>query len=124
MGRWGEALVYNLLLQQHPEAEVSWVNEKEETRAPYDLTLTLPSPGPGIGPRTVFIEVKTSRFPSLNVFEISPGEWDFASRDDGSRYRLYRVFSAGCPDKVRVAAVLDFKRALEAGAIRLCLGLA
>ena len=124
VGRWGEALVYNLLLQQHPDAIVSWVNEKEESRAPYDLTLTLPSRGAGLGPKTVFVEVKTSRFPSLNVFEISPGEWDFASRDDGSRYRLYRVYCAGCPDKVRVTAVLDLKRAMESGALRLCLGLA
>jgi Domain of unknown function (DUF3883) len=124
VGRWGEALVFNLLLQEHPGAEVKWVNEKEETRSPYDIILTLPASGAGCGPRAVFVEVKTTRFPSLNVFEISSAEWDFASRDDGSRFRLYRVFSAGCPERVRVSAVLDFKRAMEAGALRLCLGMA
>jgi hypothetical protein len=39
-GRWGEALVYQYLLASHPHSTVVWENEKEETKAPFDLKLT------------------------------------------------------------------------------------
>ena len=33
-GRWGEALVYQYLLQAYPSARVTWVNEEEEAMSP------------------------------------------------------------------------------------------
>ena len=40
VGRWGEALVYQFLLSHYPDWRVEWVNQEEETRAPYDLKMT------------------------------------------------------------------------------------
>ena len=138
VGRWGEALVYNFLLLQHPDATVEWVNRDAETRAPYDLILTLPPPlqptmmkrreattttpnSCAAGSITVFVEVKSTRFSDLNVFDLSLSEWDFATRDTATRFHLYRVFNAGNPAAVRLARVQDVRRSVEAGSVRLCL---
>ena len=136
VGRWGEALVYNFLLLQHPDATVEWVNRDAETRAPYDLILTLPPPATlmkgreatttvpnasAAGSITVFVEVKSTRFSDLNVFDLSLSEWDFATRDTATRFHLYRVFNAGNPAAVRLARVQDVRRSVEAGTVRLCL---
>ena len=55
---------------------------------------------------TIFVEVKTTRSRDKNVFEMSPNEWSFASRP-GVDYRVYRVFSAGDADNVRLTVVRD-----------------
>jgi len=41
VGRWGEALVHNYLLATlPPHRRVEWLNETDETKAPYDLKIS------------------------------------------------------------------------------------
>eukprot|EP00658_Telonema_sp_P-2_P003323 TRINITY_DN11225_c0_g1_i1.p1 TRINITY_DN11225_c0_g1~~TRINITY_DN11225_c0_g1_i1.p1 ORF type:complete len:342 (+),score=74.52 TRINITY_DN11225_c0_g1_i1:137-1162(+) len=118
VGRWGEALVYQLVLQQAGAGrQVSWVNRDGETRAAYDITV---SDLKGTLHSTCFIEVKSTRFEDKNVFPLSLCEWDFASKP-GVDYRVYRVYCAGSKDRVRVAVVDDLHRAVREGKAQLCL---
>ena len=73
---------------------------------------------------THFIEVKTTATTDLNVFEISPWEWEFATKAVANRrinYHIYRVFGAGDSGSVRVTVVDDLNRALEERRCKLCL---
>ena len=99
VGRWGEAFVHQLLLQRFPPwtgASVEWVNEREETRAAYDLKITFPSArassssGGGSGSsggggrarrpgETIFVEVKTTASADKATFDLSLQEWEFAT---------------------------------------------
>ncbi|KAL3661405.1 hypothetical protein V7S43_013608 [Phytophthora oleae] len=92
IGRWGEEYVFKQLKQQHTETEsnvtVQWVNEKEESGLPYDLTLSV------AGKVVEYIEVKSTRTMEKGVFEISMNELDQAAIH-GSTYSIYRVFNAG-----------------------------
>jgi hypothetical protein len=139
VGRWGEAFVSQLLLQKYPPetgAVVEWVNEKDETRAAYDLKVTFTGlraratwGGAWSHPRkneTVFIEVKTTASDRLSTFELSLQEWDFATRAVGSSlvtYHVYRVYGAGHPSSVRVQVVEDILQSIEAKRVRLCLSI-
>lgn len=99
IGRWGEEYVFNQLKQQHAEEDsnmtVEWVNEKEESGLPYDLTLS------SAGKVVEYIEVKSTRTMEKGVFEISMNELDQAAIH-GSTYSIYRVFNAGNPALCRV----------------------
>ncbi|GMF65006.1 unnamed protein product [Phytophthora lilii] len=99
IGRWGEEYVFNQLKQQYADNEseltVEWVNEKEESGLPYDLTLS------SAGKVVEYIEVKSTRTMEKGVFEISMNELDQAAIH-GSTYSIYRVFNAGNPALCRV----------------------
>jgi hypothetical protein len=138
VGRWGEALVYQYLVSQHLHLHrhctsgasaaastgsgagagagtaVEWVNEREESRAAYDIVTR------GRG-GTTFVEVKTTRFDDLNVFEMSLWEWQFATALPRVRYHLYRVFNAGDLDKVRIVVVEDVLQMVSERRVKLCL---
>ncbi|CEG37945.1 phosphoserine aminotransferase [Plasmopara halstedii] len=90
IGRWGEEYVYNQLKRQYAESNttVEWLNEKEESGLPYDLTLSSKSKV------EEYIEVKSTRTMEKGVFEISMNELDQAAIY-GSSYCIYRVFNAG-----------------------------
>ena len=124
VGRWGEALVYQYLLQRYPGWRVTWLNEKEESSGFYDIKLESPPSPPHSCRRVVFIEVKTTRWADRNAFELSPWEWDFAQRPGvGSAYHVYRVYSAGDPTKVRITVVKDPAKLVREHAISLCLAI-
>jgi hypothetical protein len=122
VGRWGEALVYNYLLATRPGWTVTWLNEREESLGFYDVMLESPVSAETGGRRTIFVEVKTTRSRDKNVFEMSPNEWSFASRP-GVDYRVYRVFSAGDADNVRLTVVRDPFRSVNERAVALCLAI-
>ena len=122
VGRWGEALVYNYLLATRPGWTVTWLNEREESLSFYDVKLESPVSAETGGRRTIFVEVKTTRSRDKNVFEMSPNEWSFASRP-GVDYRVYRVFSAGDADNVRLTVVRDPFRSVNERAVALCLAI-
>ena len=126
VGRWGEALVYNYLLSTLPASRsVAWLNAKEETCAPYDLTVTergggaAHAKGGGATP-TVFIEVKSTRYADNNVFELSYFEWEFM-REPHVRFHIYRVSAVGDPARTRITIIEDPLQAVQDGRIRLCM---
>ena len=104
VGRWGEALVYQYLLASYPAREnhlVEWLNAEGETNSFYDIKVTDVATG-----RVTFVEVKSTRFDDKNAFEISPWEWDFATKPSVD-YHIYRVYNAGDKKRVRVCVVRD-----------------
>jgi hypothetical protein len=104
VGRWGEALVYQYLLASYPAREnhlVEWLNAEGETNSFYDIKVTDVATG-----RVTFVEVKSTRFDDKNAFEISPWEWDFATKPSVD-YHIYRVYNAGDKKRVRVSVVRD-----------------
>jgi Domain of unknown function (DUF3883) len=141
IGKWGEALVYQYLMGKNPSLQlaglasptVEWLNEKEETRAGYDIITTVPkrvdNQGFGAGSRassvieTTYIEVKTSRFDNLNTFEISLWEWQFATSNPRVRYHIYRVYNAFSPSKVRIVVLEDILELITMKKVKLCLNI-
>lgn len=125
VGRWGEALVYNFLCATRPGWSVEWLNEHTESTSFYDVKMVSPlenSKHGNRGRRVVFVEVKTTRSRDKNVFEMSPNEWSFASRP-GVDYRVFRVFSAGDKQNVRIVVVKDPAKMVQERGIALCLAI-
>ncbi|XP_024517181.1 uncharacterized protein LOC9630255 [Selaginella moellendorffii] len=84
-GRNGEKMVYEHLCRKHgQDAMVSWVNEEVETGCAYDIVVEW-SDG-----RKKFVEVKSTRSSSKDWFELSPWEWEFASKM-GDGYSIIRI---------------------------------
>jgi hypothetical protein len=121
VGRWGEALVYQYLLLKENKSRVTWMNLDEEVRASYDITMVTPTDDNR--EITTYIEVKTTRFPYNNVFELSLWEWEFATKRPQVNYIIYRVFNAGDPKTVRIAIIRDVFRMITEGSLKLCLAI-
>ena len=119
------------LQQSNPYREkyVQWLNKDSESKACYDFIVTSPledcqqQPGQSRGgiSRTTFVEVKTTRFPDLNVFELSLWEWQFATAQPKVNYHIYRVFNAADPSNCRVVILRDVLRLIQARRVKLCL---
>lgn len=107
-GRWGEQLVaLYLRLTLAGRAEVTWVNDAQETGLPYDV-LVKHADG-----TLQYIEVKSSAQEQLHIFYITPRELDAAAKFRG-QYSIVRVF--GCPEAYcRPAVPVDCAAALLAG---------
>lgn len=117
VGRWGEALVHQLLLLQHPDATVRWVNELVETGLAYDHEVTSRKLG------TVFVEVKTTRHAGKNAFPISMREWALATTLR-SKFHVYRVYAdVTVPSGVQVEIAEDPARLVDTGQALLCLAI-
>ena len=127
VGRWGEALAYSYLLATLPPSrKVEWVNRLEETRAPYDLTVSTHGHaahrGGGGGEHAcTFIEVKTTRYADHNAFALSYAEWAFMSSEPPVHYQIVRVSGAGDPCGVRITIIDDPLQKVKDGQLRLCM---
>ena len=127
IGKWGEALVYQYLLQQYEGNKITWINEKEESMSCYDILLEIDLMDSSEKEKkrkttqTIFIEVKSTRFPNLNVFDISQNEWEFCSKLPAIRYDIYRVYNAGNPGTVFIQVLQDVHSLINEKRLRLCL---
>ena len=121
VGRWGEALVYQYLVLKENKSRITWMNLEEEVRASYDITMSTPTDDNR--EITTYIEVKTTRYPYNNVFELSLWEWEFATKKPQVNYNIYRVFNAGDPKTVRIAIIEDVLRMIAEGSLKLCLAI-
>ena len=127
VGRWGEALVHQILIAQCGVNgdSVKWLNEDGETMAPYDLVLEEAcSDG---RTKSTFVEVKTTST-GRNCFEVSPQEWDFVQRGvnggGSDNYRVYRVYvNPANPASPVVVRVDDVYRAIVEGEAKLCIAI-
>ena len=96
--------MYHYLLATFPAREnnvVEWLNADEETNCFYDIKVTDIKTG-----LVTFVEVKSTRFDDKNAFEISPWEWDFATKPSVN-YHIYRVYNAGDKSRVRMQIIRD-----------------
>ena len=136
--------MYQYLMHRHSgrngATTVDWVNEVEETRASYDLILrerdthhhhhhhhqthanpTKHATATTTTTTTTYVEVKTTRFDELNVFELSLWEWEFATAHPRVRYHIYRVYNAGDLSRVRIVVLEDVLRLITERRVKLCL---
>ncbi|KAK3603430.1 hypothetical protein CHS0354_009413 [Potamilus streckersoni] len=119
VGRWGEALVYNYLLQvkqTDPKiSDVKWINAEQETSTPYDVEVHYVDQ---FGFHVNYIEVKSTQADSKEMFEISLPQLQFA-KEKKERFHIYRVFNAGNPAAVRLIRISNLDFRLEQKQVRL-----
>lgn len=119
VGRWGELLVFDYLLQQkemHSDIyDVIWTNQAEESGKPYDFEVVCATEEEAY---TVFIEVKATRSSQKEVFEISSNEVKFAS-EHGERYHIYRIFNAGVTGQVQLVRLTNVSHRMDCKEVRL-----
>ncbi|XP_025076268.1 uncharacterized protein LOC112553340 isoform X4 [Pomacea canaliculata] len=118
VGRWGEFLVYDYLLQQKQVNsdiyDVIWANEQAESGKPYDFEIICTREDEAF---SLYIEVKATRTSSKEVFEISANEVRCAS-ENGERYHIYRVFNAGTRE-VQLVRLTNVVHKMDSKEVRL-----
>jgi hypothetical protein len=122
IGRWGEFLVHEYLLQQQTRdpsiLRIHWANQEDETGLPYDFEVH--HRGDDGEPSVSYVEVKCTLSKNKEVFEISSQQVGFA-QDQKENYHLYRVFGAGDPDNVKLIRISNLGQRLDQKQVRLCM---
>jgi hypothetical protein len=140
VGRFGEELAHQYYMQhpdiqqqQQNEVVVEWVNQEAESGLPYDLVVyeqpVANAPGGSSssgdlghlaeGARVLaYVEVKASRKPTKQLFQIAEREMEFA-RQQGSRYHILRVGLAGAAPSIQ--RLVDPVRLWAEHVIRVCI---
>ncbi|XP_076005731.1 uncharacterized protein LOC143000345 isoform X2 [Genypterus blacodes] len=119
IGEWGEQLVNSFLLHwrdssdpERPE-DILWCNERGESGHPYDFKLTF---GPEDGhtePWVVYVEVKSTVKREKSFIHLSANELDFALKEK-EHYHIFRVYSAGDAQSVRLCRIQNLAQHLHA----------
>ena len=121
IGRWGEYLVYNYLLQQqemHGDiSSINWCNSDDETGNPYDFEVKLNTEQ---GEVSIYVEVKSTLSDTKDWFEISFQQVKFALQKK-EQFHVYRVFSAGDMEKVRLVHFDNLSQRLHQKQVKLCM---
>ncbi|XP_062567288.1 uncharacterized protein LOC134229558 [Saccostrea cucullata] len=119
IGRWGEHLVHQYLLEQQEGdsdiIEVKWCNKEKEQGTPYDFELSRRTED---GVIKTFIEVKTTLTDDKDVFEISSQQIQFA-QEQRENFHIYRVFNAGDLERVRLVRIDHLCLRLDQKQVRL-----
>ncbi|XP_041376442.1 protein NO VEIN-like isoform X2 [Gigantopelta aegis] len=119
IGRWGEHLVHNYLLQQREVnldiTRIVWVNEAEESGLPYDFEIVIID---GEDEKSVFVEVKSTLLDTKQQFAISAREIQFAIKHKDA-YQIYRIFNAGKDDHVKLLRIDNVAQKMEQGTVKL-----
>lgn len=116
IGVWGEQLVNSFLCHWRDSGEpgrpahVLWCNQSGESGQPYDFKLTFGHPGgpPGV----VYVEVKSTVKKERSFIHLSANELDFALKEK-ERYHIFRVYSAGDAQHVRLCRIQNLAQHLH-----------
>lgn len=115
IGTWGEQLVNSFLCHWRDSgkpgrpAHVLWCNQDGESGQPYDFSLTF---GHADGPSgVVYVEVKSTVKKERSFIHLSANELDFALKEK-ERYHVYRVYSAGDAQHVRLCRIQNLAQHL------------
>lgn len=112
IGMWGEQLVNSFLcnwrdgVQPGRPAQVLWCNQIGESGQPYDFKLVFGSSS------VVYVEVKATVKGDRSFIHLSANELDFALREK-ERYHIFRVYSAGDAQKVRLCRIQNLAQHLH-----------
>ncbi len=115
IGEWGEQLVNSFLCHWRDSSEprgptqVLWCNQSGESGQPYDFRLTF---GPTGGQEVVYVEVKSTVKKEKSFIHLSANELDFALTEK-ERYHVYRVYSAGDAQNVRLCRIQNLAQHLH-----------
>ncbi|KAJ0016243.1 hypothetical protein NQD34_014533 [Periophthalmus magnuspinnatus] len=113
---WGERLVHSFLVhwRDGPDparpSSISWCNERGESGQPYDFQLSFAHPHGDT--TTVFIEVKSTVKTEKALMHMSANELDFALKKK-EHYHIYRVYSAGDAQHVRLCRIQNLAQHLH-----------
>ncbi|KAM6897522.1 uncharacterized protein FYW49_018807 [Xenentodon cancila] len=113
IGEWGEQLVNSFLCHWRDGSDpcrpthVLWCNQSGESGQPYDFRLTFGAVGP------VFVEVKSTVKKDKSFIHLSANELDLALKEK-ERYHIYRVYSAGDAQNVRLCRIQNLAQHLHA----------
>ncbi|XP_033840308.1 uncharacterized protein wu:fj29h11 [Periophthalmus magnuspinnatus] len=116
IGEWGERLVHSFLVhwRDGPDparpSSISWCNERGESGQPYDFQLSFAHPHGDT--TTVFIEVKSTVKTEKALMHMSANELDFALKKK-EHYHIYRVYSAGDAQHVRLCRIQNLAQHLH-----------
>ncbi|XP_041670873.1 protein NO VEIN isoform X2 [Cheilinus undulatus] len=123
IGEWGEQLVNSFLCHWRDSgnpgspAHVLWCNQNGESGQPYDFKLTFSSTGtPGV----VYVEVKSTIKKERSFIHLSANELDFALKER-ERYHVFRVYSAGDSNNVRLCRIQNLAQHLHTKELNLYL---
>ena len=122
VGMWGERLVHSFLAHWKKNgpsgpAEVTWYNQDGETGRPCDFKLTFGANGSA---EVVYVEVKTTTKQDRHLIRLSANELDFALKEK-ERYHIYRVYSAGDAQSVRICRIRNLAQHLHSKTLELFL---
>lgn len=112
IGVWGEQLVNSFLCDWRDGAEpgrptqVLWCNGSGESGQPYDFKLSFGPSG------VVYVEVKATVKRDRSFIHLSANELDFALRER-ERYHVFRVYSAGDAQNVRLCRIQNLAQHLH-----------
>lgn len=112
IGEWGEQLVNSFLCHWRDGGDpgrpthVLWCNQSGESGQPYDFKLTFGEAG------AVFVEVKSTVKREKSFIHMSANELDFALKEK-QRYHIYRVYSAGDAQNVRLCRIQNLAQHLH-----------
>ncbi|XP_065109604.1 uncharacterized protein [Paramisgurnus dabryanus] len=127
IGQWGEQLVFSFLTHWKENGgssgpiDITWFNEKGESGQPCDFKLTFANTGQRAGTTTeIFVEVKTTVKRERHFIHMSANELDFALKEK-ERYQIYRVYSAGDAQNVRLCRIKNLAQHLHSKTIDLFL---
>ncbi|XP_056285066.1 uncharacterized protein wu:fj29h11 isoform X2 [Pseudoliparis swirei] len=115
IGEWGEQLVNSFLCHWRDggdlgrPAEVLWCNQNGESGQPYDFKLTF---GPAAVPPVLYVEVKSTIKKEKSFIHLSANELDFALKEK-ERYHIFRVYSAGDAQNVRLCRIQNLAQHLH-----------
>lgn len=115
IGEWGEQLVNSFLCNWRDGGEpgrpthVLWCNQDGESGQPYDFRLTF---APLVGQRVVYVEVKSTIKKEKSFIHLSANELDFALKEK-ERYHIFRVYSAGDAQNVRLCRIQNLAQHLH-----------
>ncbi|XP_030610585.1 protein NO VEIN isoform X2 [Archocentrus centrarchus] len=115
IGEWGEQLVKSFLCHWRDSSDpgrptcVLWCNESGETGQPYDFKLTFGSAGESA---VVYVEVKSTIKKEKSFIHMSANELDFALKEK-ERYHIFRVYSAGDAQNVRLCRIQNLAQHLH-----------
>nr|XP_046232573.1 protein NO VEIN isoform X2 [Scatophagus argus] len=115
IGEWGEQLVNSFLCHWRDSNEpgrpthVLWCNQSGESGHPYDFRLTFGAAG---RETLVYVEVKATVKREKSFIHLSANELHFALKEK-ERYHLFRVYSAGDAQNVRLCRIQNLAQHLH-----------
>uniref|UniRef100_A0A1A7X528 HTH OST-type domain-containing protein n=2 Tax=Iconisemion striatum TaxID=60296 RepID=A0A1A7X528_9TELE len=115
IGEWGEQLVNSFLCAWRDGSNpgrpthVLWCNQSGESGQPYDFKVTFSAEAM---PPVVFIEVKSTVKRERSFIHLSANELDFALKEK-ERYHIFRVYSAGDSQNVRLCRIRNLAQHLH-----------
>uniref|UniRef100_A0A1A8UKW3 HTH OST-type domain-containing protein n=1 Tax=Nothobranchius furzeri TaxID=105023 RepID=A0A1A8UKW3_NOTFU len=115
IGEWGEQLVNSFLCDWRDSSDpgrpthILWCNQSGESGQPYDFKVTF---GAEATPPVLFIEVKSTVKKERSFIHLSANELDFALKEK-ERYHIFRVYSAGDAQNVRLCRIRNLAQHLH-----------